>query len=44
MRSELLVGFEVSDDEVNDLVTFLHALTDRDFLTDPRLGNPRPSR
>jgi cytochrome c peroxidase len=44
MRSELLVGFEVSDDEVNDLVAFLRALTDRDFLTDPRLGNPWPSR
>lgn len=44
MRSELLVGFEVSDDEVNDLVAFLNALTDRDFLTDPRLGNPWPVR
>ena len=44
MRSELLVGFEVSDDEVNDLVAFLQALTDRDFLTDPRLGNPWPKR
>jgi cytochrome c peroxidase len=44
MRSELLVGFEVSDEEVNDLVAFLHALTDRDFLTDPRLGNPWSGR
>jgi cytochrome c peroxidase len=44
MRSELLVGFEVGDQEVNDLVAFLHALTDRDFLTDPRLGNPWPAR
>jgi cytochrome c peroxidase len=44
MRSELLVGFAVSDEEVNDLVAFLHALTDRDFLTDPRLGNPWPAR
>lgn len=44
MRSELLVGFEVSDDEVNDLLAFLIALTDPDFLTDPRLGNPWPSR
>jgi cytochrome c peroxidase len=44
MRSELLVGFEASDEEANDLVAFLHALTDRDFLTDPRLGNPWPAR
>jgi cytochrome c peroxidase len=44
MRSELLVGFEVSEDEVNDLVAFLQALTDHDFLTDPRLGNPWPKR
>jgi cytochrome c peroxidase len=43
MRSELLVGFEVSDDEVKDLEAFLQALTDRDFLTDPRLGNPWPT-
>jgi cytochrome c peroxidase len=44
MRSELLVGFEVSDDELKDLVVFLQALTDRDFLTDKRLGNPWPVR
>ena len=42
MRSELLVGFDVSDAEVDELVAFLNALTDRGFLTDPRLGNPWP--
>lgn len=42
MRSELLVGFEVSDDEVNDLVAFLNALTDTRFLNDPTHGNPWP--
>jgi hypothetical protein len=36
MRSELLVGFEVSDDEVNDLVAFLQALTDHDLAKAPR--------
>ena len=40
MRSELLVGFEVSDEEVNDLVAFLESLTDTAFLNNPRHGNP----
>jgi cytochrome c peroxidase len=40
MRSELLVGFEVSDEEVNDLVAFLESLSDTVFLNNPRHGNP----
>jgi cytochrome c peroxidase len=40
MRSELLVGFEVSDEEVDDLVAFLESLTDTAFLKNPRHGNP----
>jgi cytochrome c peroxidase len=40
MRSELLVGFEVSDEEVNDLVAFLDSLTDTEFLTSPKFANP----
>jgi cytochrome c peroxidase len=40
MRSELLVGFEVSDQEVDDLVAFLASLTDAAFLKNPRHGNP----
>ncbi len=44
MRSELLVGFEVGDDEVEDLVAFLNALTDHGFLSDPRLADPWPRR
>jgi cytochrome c peroxidase len=40
MRSELLVGFEVSDKEVDDLVAFLASLTDETFLKNPRHGNP----
>jgi cytochrome c peroxidase len=42
MRSELLVGFEVSDHEVKDLVAFLNALTDAVFLHNPAHGNPWP--
>jgi cytochrome c peroxidase len=44
MRSELLVGFEVSDEEVDDLVAFLASLTDETFLKNPRHGNPWPTQ
>jgi cytochrome c peroxidase len=40
MRSELLVGFQVSEQEVQDLIAFLHALTDEGFLKDERLSDP----
>ncbi len=39
-RSELLRGFRISDDEKRDLVEFLRSLTDRIFVTDPRLADP----
>ena len=40
VRSELLVGFEVSDDEVGDLIAFLESLTDAGFLNNPAHSNP----
>jgi len=40
LRSELLQGFDVSDNEVADLVAFLNTLTDTTFLTDPRHSDP----
>ncbi len=40
MRSELLVGFEVSEQEVQDLVAFLNALTDERFLNNPGFSDP----
>jgi cytochrome c peroxidase len=40
MRSELVAGFEVSEDEVADLVAFLHSLTDQTLLTDRRWSDP----
>lgn len=43
LRSPLIAGFDIGNDEVADLVAFLQALTDHHFLTDPRLGNPWPS-
>ena len=40
LRSELVMGFEISDAEINDLVAFLNALTDTEFLTNPKFANP----
>ncbi len=40
LRSELLVGFELSEREVKDLVAFLNALTDERFLNNPVFSDP----
>ncbi len=40
LRSELIAGFEVTDQEVADLVAFLHTLTDARFLNNPAHSNP----
>ena len=40
MRSSLISGFEVSEQEVADLTAFLQALTDLSFVHNPRHGNP----
>ena len=39
-KSEFVTGFELSDAEREDLLAFLHALTDESVLNDPRFGNP----
>jgi cytochrome c peroxidase len=44
MRSSLIAGFEVSEQEVSDLVAFLTALTDKTFIHNPRHGNPWTAR
>jgi cytochrome c peroxidase len=33
-------GFNLTTSEKKDLVAFLESLTDKDFLTDPRLSDP----
>ncbi len=33
-------GFTVTAEEKADLIAFLESLTDEEFLTDPRFGNP----
>lgn len=40
LRSEFLVGFEVDEQEVSDLVAFLNALTDQGFLINPAFADP----
>jgi cytochrome c peroxidase len=40
LRSELVMGFDISNAEVNDLVAFLNSLTDTAFLTNPKFANP----
>jgi cytochrome c peroxidase len=40
LRSEFIVGFEISDAEIADVVAFLESLTDERFLRDPAHQNP----
>ncbi|MGB0591850.1 MAG: MbnH family di-heme enzyme [Myxococcota bacterium] len=39
-KSTFVVGFELSDAERADLLAFLEALTDEEFLTNPALSDP----
>lgn len=40
LRSQFIVGFEISEQDVQDILAFLHTLTDEEFLSNPRFGNP----
>lgn len=40
LRSEFIEGFSINDQEVKDLVAFLRALTDQDFLQNPAFSDP----
>jgi cytochrome c peroxidase len=42
LRSQFIVGFTVSDEEVRDLVAFLHSLTDESFVKNRKFSNPWP--
>lgn len=42
LTSSFLPGFRLSDSERRDLVAFLESLTDPEFLSNPRFGNPWP--
>lgn len=39
-KSPLVPGFEATEQEIRDLVAFLHALTDETFVTNPAYSNP----
>lgn len=39
-KSEFVNGFELSESERQDLMNFLHALTDEEFLNDPAHSDP----
>ena len=39
-KDGFIVSFDISDEEINDVVAFLEALTDTTFLTNPRFANP----
>lgn len=43
LRSPFIQGFEISDQEVADLVAFLDSLTDDEFIRNPAHGNPWPA-
>lgn len=40
LKSGFVPGFTLTDQERDDLVAFLHALTDEQFLSDPRYSDP----
>jgi cytochrome c peroxidase len=43
LKSDLLAGFVLSDQDRADTIAFLESLTDEQFLTDPRFENPWPA-
>ncbi len=42
LRDPLIIGFQITVQEIADLTAFLQSLTDEDFLTDPAFANPWP--
>ncbi len=40
LKSGLVPGFSLTDEERMDLIAFLNSLTDEDFLNDPQFSNP----
>jgi cytochrome c peroxidase len=41
LRDQFIVGFTLSDSEVDDVVAFLNSLTDEDFIHNPAFSDPR---
>ncbi len=41
LRDQFIVGFTLSDSEVDDVVAFLNSLTDEEFIHNPAFSDPR---
>jgi cytochrome c peroxidase len=41
-KSQLVTGFTLTSEERQALLDYLNAITDQEFLADPRLSNPWP--
>jgi cytochrome c peroxidase len=39
-KDSFIADFEISDDEIDDVIAFLNALTDEAFVKNPRFANP----
>lgn len=44
LKNGFMVGFELTGQELADVIAFLHSLTDTDFLTDPAHADPFAER
>lgn len=42
LKSGLVRGFSITEDEIRDVLAFLDALTDQDFLDNPAFADPNP--
>jgi len=42
LRDQFIVGFTLSESEVDDVIAFLNSLTDDDFIHNPAFSDPRP--
>ena len=40
LKDGFIVSFQISEEEIDDLVAFLESLTDTDFISNPRFSNP----
>lgn len=42
LKSEFITGFTITAEEREAVIDYLHALTDQEFVSDPRFSNPWP--
>jgi cytochrome c peroxidase len=44
LRDQYVIGFNLADSEVEDVVAFLNSLTDEDFIRNPSFSDPRAKK